>query len=208
MASLSIKSGFMRKKNEQGVWEKRFVCTVPHLFLYYYQSDNSEAPRGIIDLELYSNIIRENTNILKMSPMIEETSDLRSFYFQEEDQDTLTDWISSLIRDRYFNINDERNAYMQMQYEMTGVLDNARTYHKSTIQEKDILEQQLNQAIQSSQEAMNVLQTVLVIMGITEEDMANLYDINRIGYYLEKGYLHYLLSYLICIMLIFMIQYF
>ena len=114
----------MRKKNEQGIWEKRFVCTVPHLFLYYYQSDSSDVPRGIIDLELYTNIQRDNVNELKMTPIIESDRDnLRSFYFQEEDQDTLTDWISSLIRDRYFNISDERNAYMQMQYEMTGIDD-------------------------------------------------------------------------------------
>ncbi len=70
-ASLAIKSGFMMKRNEQGVWHKKFICTVPHTFLYYFDSETAESPRGVIDLELYSNITCDD-NILKLSPSDEE----------------------------------------------------------------------------------------------------------------------------------------
>lgn len=66
-ASLSIKSGFMMKRNEQGQWQKRFMCTVPHMFLYYFDSDSSEVPRGVIDLELYNSISKERNGVLKLS---------------------------------------------------------------------------------------------------------------------------------------------
>jgi hypothetical protein len=103
----------------QGMWEKRFICTVPHLFLYYYQSDSAEVPRGIIDLELFSNISRDSSNVITVAPTMEHEA-LRTFFFREEDQDSLNDWVSSLLRDRYFSVLEERNAYMQMQNDLTG----------------------------------------------------------------------------------------
>lgn len=69
--SLSIKSGYLMKRNEQGQWQKRYLCTVPHMFLYYFDSDSSEQPRGIIDLELYTNISRYK-NSLKIASVNEE----------------------------------------------------------------------------------------------------------------------------------------
>ena len=54
--SLSIKSGYLMKKNEQGTYQRRYVTFVPHSFLYYYENDESESPRGIIDMELYTSI--------------------------------------------------------------------------------------------------------------------------------------------------------
>lgn len=63
------------KRNEQGMWQKRYLCTVPHIFLYYFDSDTAEAPRGIIDLELYTSLSVEesmDSNILKLSSHNEE----------------------------------------------------------------------------------------------------------------------------------------
>jgi hypothetical protein len=62
----------MSKRNEQGVWHKKYICTVPHVFLYYFDSDTSESPRGIIDLELYSNLTIDG-NVLKISSGNDET---------------------------------------------------------------------------------------------------------------------------------------
>lgn len=66
IASLAIRSGYIMKRNEQGVFHKKFVCVVPHSFLYYFDSETSESPRGVIDLELYTNVTRDD-NTLKMS---------------------------------------------------------------------------------------------------------------------------------------------
>lgn len=65
-SNLSIKSGFLMKKNEQGSFQRRFVCIVPHMFLYYFENEMADSPRGIIDLELLDNITREH-DVLKLS---------------------------------------------------------------------------------------------------------------------------------------------
>lgn len=54
------------KKNEQGSFQRRFVCIVPHMFLYYFENEMADTPRGIIDLELLDNITREH-DVLKLS---------------------------------------------------------------------------------------------------------------------------------------------
>jgi hypothetical protein len=84
MASLAIKSGFMMKRNEQGVWHKKFICSVPHTFLYYFDSETSESPRGVIDLELYTNISVED-NVLKLGTNAVDEEKLR-FAFQCHNQ--------------------------------------------------------------------------------------------------------------------------
>lgn len=66
-ANLAIRSGFLLKRNEQGNYQKRFICVVPHMFLYYFDNELSEAPRGIIDLELYTNVNRDENNVLKLT---------------------------------------------------------------------------------------------------------------------------------------------
>lgn len=59
------------KRNEQGVWHKKYVCSVPHIFLYYFDSDTAEAPKGVIDLELY-NSLSVDGNVLKLAPANED----------------------------------------------------------------------------------------------------------------------------------------
>lgn len=56
-----------------GTYQKRFVCIVPHMFLYYYDVDsnnnsNNSAPRGVIDLQYFNKVKLEgpNRNILKL----------------------------------------------------------------------------------------------------------------------------------------------
>jgi hypothetical protein len=68
---MAIKAGYLMKRNEQGQWQRRYICTVPHLFLYYFDSDSSDAPRAVIDLELYTNISRHK-NFLKVAATNEE----------------------------------------------------------------------------------------------------------------------------------------
>jgi hypothetical protein len=35
---LSVKSGWLFKRNEQHVWQARYCCVVPHTFLYYFDA--------------------------------------------------------------------------------------------------------------------------------------------------------------------------
>lgn len=41
LGMLSVKSGWLFKRNEQHVWQARYCCVVPHTFLYYFDSHPS-----------------------------------------------------------------------------------------------------------------------------------------------------------------------
>jgi len=43
MSMLSTKSGWLIKRNEQNVWQRRWCCVVPHSFLYYFEAEPIEA---------------------------------------------------------------------------------------------------------------------------------------------------------------------
>jgi len=44
LSLLSIKSGWLWKRNEQHVWQARWCCVVPHTFLYYFDTGGSKPP--------------------------------------------------------------------------------------------------------------------------------------------------------------------
>ena len=138
------------------------MCIVPHMFLYYFDNEQAEAPRGIIDLELYHNTEREENGI-RLVPA-DET--LRSFHFDDEDEENLNDWATSLIRDRYHMVCEERNAYQQMQSLMTGAIDTASSAQKISEKEREQLERQLSETEQSYLEARRLLQSSLVELGV------------------------------------------
>lgn len=149
------------------------------MFLYYFDNEFADAPRGVIDLELYNNVVHENRAI-KLSTN-DENYHLRSFYFDDDDKENLNEWITSFIRDRYHAVVDERNAYQQMQSEMTGAIDHVSTLKKMSEKERENLEKELHHAKLYANECKAVLQNMLVIMGITDDDMSRLTEIQKIG---------------------------
>ncbi|OEU18933.1 hypothetical protein FRACYDRAFT_260614 [Fragilariopsis cylindrus CCMP1102] len=192
LGMLSVKSGWLFKRNEQHVWQARYCCVVPHTFLYYfdshptnpcqspqltskqqeelnkvvrqgfgkrgqsqprsslynvlggnaggggnaqiplppdeaaaetYQIDDSIAassapvqPAGIIDMECYTSIHRNNQNELVMELAGDETvnPDLRSFYFCANTDHDGEEWTQALLGQRHSSLTDEREAYKQV----------------------------------------------------------------------------------------------
>lgn len=133
------------------------------MFLYYYDHEEAEAPRGIIDLELYHDTEREENGGIRLVPA-DET--LRSFHFNDEDDENLNEWATNLIRDRYHMVCEERNAYQQMQSLMTGAIDTASSARKISEQEREQLEKQLSETENSYLQARGFLQTTLVELGV------------------------------------------
>lgn len=171
MSHMAVKSGFLMKKNEQGNWQKRFVCTVPHLFLYYYDMEKSETPRGIIDLYYYTKMCQVGSegNVLKLEG---QSSAIREFFFQFNDANAMNDWMSDLYNDRYENIRAQRDAYKEMQDNFSGQMnDTARTL-ETTQRDTERLSIDIAEARQSVDEAK----------GIVIEAMSQLnvrYEINK-----------------------------
>ncbi|CAM9483394.1 unnamed protein product [Discosporangium mesarthrocarpum] len=116
MTQLAVKSGWMVKRNEQQTWQSRYCCIVPHTFLYYFESNDSETPRGVIDLEHYTDISEDPvTGALVLKPGLGVPQGLRTFYMRPEDGWSKAEWLSGLHRERFKVVRDERDAYMNLQ---------------------------------------------------------------------------------------------
>ena len=135
IAKLAIRTAQMSKKNEQGSWQKRFVCMVPHMFLYYYDNELSESPRGVIDLEYFTQLSVDADNVMTMSAR--EGIPLRAYYFQVSDPEVIAEFSSSLHRDRYQLIKDERDAYQQLQDQFSGEMDYASKMIESSSKDNE-----------------------------------------------------------------------
>jgi hypothetical protein len=127
-SALAVRQGPLLKKNEQGQWHTVTACLVPHWFLYYYDDDKEDSPKGIIDMHLYTNThiddypkeksIWKNKNgdgktqhvlTLKVDEINARdrrgnpatNSNLKPYYFGSEDKAELLNWTQCINRDRY-----------------------------------------------------------------------------------------------------------
>lgn len=113
--------------------------------MYYFESDTSVEPQGVIDMEYITDISVESDNIIKIGAatgfeqrliylmsliystyvfcwhlewslfFVNCNFSSRTFFFQSESPVTSNEWASSMQRDRYDVVRDERNAYQQLQ---------------------------------------------------------------------------------------------
>jgi hypothetical protein len=92
---------------------------------------------------------------------------IRSFYLSDEDRENLDEWMTSLLRDRYHVVCEERNAYQQMQFEMTGAIDTQSSLRQTTEIEKKYLESELTRYRREAEDAYTYLQGGLVELGVS-----------------------------------------
>ena len=172
-SSYASKCGYMMKRNEQGQFHRRFVCTVPHMFLYYFDNEMADAPKGIIDLELFTKIEIESDNeTIKLSTQDE--NGLRPYYLQLKDKEQIADWVGSLLRDRYNIIKEERDAYRQLQDHFTGEMEVSSRQMKSSTQDMERLLKDVSDAKKETEDVLRYIANALSIIGISEEEMKRL----------------------------------
>lgn len=173
VASIASKTGYLMKRNEQGQFHRRFVCTVPHMFLYYFDNEMADTPRGIIDLDLFTKIeIEPDNETVKLST--QEDVGLRPYYLQLKDPDLLSEWVASLLRDRYNIIKEERDAYRQLQDHFTGEMEVSNRQAKNSSQDMERLYKDVMDARSETEEAVRHIAKALSIIGISEEEMRRL----------------------------------
>jgi hypothetical protein len=134
MMLLSTKHGWLFKRNEQGVWQRRYCCVVPHTFLYYFDTEpagqpndsayamgdginvDTATPVGIIDLECYSHVNRLSVedNIMELKGDSITNPDLRSFFFKGENKRHCEEWTTAFLTDRHQALRDEREALREV----------------------------------------------------------------------------------------------
>ncbi|GMI47941.1 hypothetical protein TrCOL_g8874 [Triparma columacea] len=133
LTGLSTHSGWLEKKDESGNWNLRFVCAVPHTFLYYFSSDSPSAtPCGIIDLECYTNVIRtapphtstsslsstsssEPSVVLQLCGSDRISPNLRSFYFRAPSPPSADLWTDAFLSGRHDSLLESLSAFKDLQ---------------------------------------------------------------------------------------------
>ena len=158
---------------------QRLVCLVPHLFIYYFDNEQSESPRGIIDLEYFTNCVSNDEQIMTISPS--EGVALRSFYFQIEEQNTLSDWMNALIRDRYHSIREERDMYQSMQSQFSSEINKKSEQILLTSQEKENMQNEIEAARETTNEAFELIKRLLAIVSVGDDDLLDPSACDSIG---------------------------
>ena len=157
----TIKSGKLMKRNEQGAWQPRHMCLVPHTFLYYFDEVDNNVPRGIIDLEYYTHMKIEENDMLTLIPP--EDTNLRPFYLKSNDND-IADWMSAFKRDRYLLVRDERDAYQELQDQFSSQI-NASTIHTETLEsDNERLGLDIAEARKKEEDSKIVIQKLLTLI--------------------------------------------
>ena len=100
-ADLGIVAGNLTKRNEQHAWQRRFCVLAPQSLLYYFEDAEADTPRGIIDLEYYTDITAQPNNVVRLATPASHGPQ-RTFYFQADSEEDMNAWLSALIRERYF----------------------------------------------------------------------------------------------------------
>ncbi len=67
------------------MWHRRYCALVPHTFLYYFGKGDLSSPKGVIDLELYSNIEAwDSADGGTIELKSDSDAQLRHFYFRAD----------------------------------------------------------------------------------------------------------------------------
>jgi hypothetical protein len=176
-SALAVKSGFLMKRNEQGQWRRVVASIVPHWFLYYFDSDLAESPKGVIDLQLYMKMAIESGNVMRIGTDTKTDGSqgpLRAYYFSDDDPNVLREWIDCMQRERYQVVRDERDAYQQLQDQFSGEMAHATLEMQESAQDRERLQLEAAHCRLAADDSLAAMQRVLVFVGVTEEEMRKL----------------------------------
>lgn len=89
-----------------------------------------------------------------------------SFYFKVEDQETMGDWVLSLMRDRYRVISEERSAYQDAQTDMSETISAAKAQTAKLEKQNVAITEDLEAAKKLREETASILRSSLVVLGV------------------------------------------
>lgn len=92
----------------------------------------------------------------------------RVFYFQADSAALGNQWASSMQRERYAVVKDERDAYQQLQDQFSGQLDFAFQQVETTSSERDRLQLEVNRLAKDQDEIEFILKKFALIVGVRQ----------------------------------------
>jgi len=168
-SELGVLDGYLTKRNEQHAWQRRFCVLVPQLFLYYFEGSDGDSPRGIIDLEAYTDITAQPDNVVRLATAPGREPQ-RTFYFQADSEEDCQAWISALIRERYFKLRDERDAYQELQGDFQAQTAHAQDLMAQATEEAEAAEASFADEARQEAEFMERLRALLAELGEYQVD--------------------------------------
>jgi len=168
MSQIGAFSGFMTKRNEQMKWQNRFCVLVPHTFLYYFDSKEADTPRGIIDLEYYTNIHIDDDGVIHLGSS--KDIPLRTFHFKVEGDETeANEWVAALHRERHSVLKEERDAYKGLQDMFSSTINQTTETIAATETEKEQAKGQLAAEQQLIAQYCTQIHSLLADLGLNPE---------------------------------------
>jgi hypothetical protein len=149
------------------------------MFVYYFDSDQSESPRGIIDLEYFTDCSSDEEGVLTLQPT--QGIPLRSFYFQIEDPTVRSDWMSTLMTERYQAVREERDAYKSMQTHFSSEINSVTAIMHSSSQDNAKIQADLDTATQTVDEVFQMIKRLLAVVEVGDSDLIDPSACDAIG---------------------------
>jgi len=159
------------------------VCMVPHMFLYYFSEEDFDAPRGIIDMEYYTNVVVED-NVVSLHA--DKSLGARPLHFKIHDPDVRKQWIHSMKRDRFQTVQDERDMYQQLQEQFSGQMNSTTKMIDDHSQEKEQLLREIAESRKVSEDAMVMLYRLVGLMDEVGPEESASGDMAVLGHCLER----------------------
>jgi hypothetical protein len=125
LQKIATKSGWLLKRNAQHVWQSRWCCVVPHLFLYEFEGHpklapptDQSAPAGILDLECYTTVLRNadhnNDLVLELTGDESINPDLPRVNFCALTEKEGVEWTQAILNHRHSSLVDAKEAYREV----------------------------------------------------------------------------------------------
>jgi esterase/lipase len=149
------------------------------MYLYYFDSDQSESPRGIIDLEYFTDCSADEEGVLTLQPTA--GIPLRSFFFQIDDPTVRSDWLGTLMSERYQTIREERDAYKQMQTHFSSEMNSVTAIMHTSSQDNVKMQADLDAALLNVEEAFQMIKRLLAVVEVGDDDLIDPAACDAIG---------------------------
>lgn len=89
--------------------------------------------------------------------------------------------MTSLIRDRYHAIKEERDVYQQMQTHFTSEMNSKSELIQSSAQDSERMKQDLEEAREATSDAFRTIQRLLAVVAVSDDDLIDPSACDSIG---------------------------
>ena len=96
---------------------------------------------------------------------------MKSYFFQLDDPNDLSEWSTKIQRDKFNVVKEERDQLASSQAEFAGLMSTRNKENETAAADKDKMMQEISRASQINEENISQMRRILLRFGISENDM-------------------------------------